>query len=77
MGRERYECVVEDISEGGAKISIERGHPPDDFELYFSEHGSNFRTCKVRWCKEDSVGVAFVRARAAEVFCCRLRRPDD
>ena len=68
MGRERYECVVEDISEGGAKISIERGHPPDDFELYFSEHGANFRTCKVRWRKDDCVGVAFVRAKAEEAF---------
>ena len=68
MGRTRHECFVQDISMGGAKIVIERGHPPDEFELYFSPHGPNSRKCKVRWRKKDAVGVAFVRKSPVEVF---------
>jgi hypothetical protein len=59
MGRARHICYVEDISNGGAKIIIERGHPPDEFDLYFSPHGPNFRQCKVRWRKQSSVGIEF------------------
>jgi hypothetical protein len=68
MGRTRHECFVQDISMGGAKIVIERGHPPDEFELYFSPHGPNSRKCKVRWRKKNAVGVAFIRETPAEAF---------
>jgi len=33
MGRARH------ISNGGAKVVIERGHRPEEFDLYFSLHG--------------------------------------
>ena len=61
MGPALTFCMVEDISPGGAKIIIERGHPPDDFDLCFAPNAINFRKCKVRWRKQEAVGVAFVR----------------
>jgi hypothetical protein len=61
MGPQLCPCVVQDISAGGAKLSLERGHPPDDFRLYFSPYASNFRVCKVRWRKGDELGVEFVK----------------
>jgi hypothetical protein len=60
MGRPLTGCFVEDISNGGARLFIERGHPPDEFYLYFSPHGLNFRKCKVRWRRGDRVGIEFV-----------------
>ena len=59
MGPALTLCFVEDISRGGAKIIVERGHPPDEFDLYFSPNATNFRQCKVRWRKQEAVGVQF------------------
>jgi hypothetical protein len=66
MGAARFQCMVEDMSRGGAKIIIERGHPPDEFELYFSLTAQNFRKCRVRWRRKEAVGVEFVRRSLIE-----------
>ena len=32
-------AILTYISNGGAKVVIERGHPPEEFDLYISLHG--------------------------------------
>src|SRR4051812_22348275 len=58
-GSELIQCVIEDMSESGAKLYLAHGQPPDQFNLYFSPNASNFRSCTVRWRRKDSVGVQF------------------
>jgi hypothetical protein len=52
-------CTVEDMSVGGAKLVFEKGQPLDEFKLFFSPHAENFRSCIVRWRKDNAVGVKF------------------
>ena len=52
------ECVVEDISAGGAKLIFEHFEPPETFTLRFSPGAPNYRRCVVRWRKLKAVGVA-------------------
>jgi len=58
-GKLKRECVIEDISATGAKISIERPvDVPEEFVLFLSERGSK-RFCRVTWRTEGQVGVTF------------------
>ena len=60
LGPELVRCWVKDISKLGATLVLQRGEPPDEFRLYFSQYATTFRMCEVHWRKEDSVGVKFV-----------------
>jgi hypothetical protein len=77
MGPRLQECFVHNISCGGARIIVERGHPPDEFHLYFSEHASNFRKCIVCWRKGDSVGVRFERETLEEALSAGCQNTED
>jgi hypothetical protein len=59
LGEKLAPCIVEDLSSAGARLIIESGQPPDEFQLYFSPHASTFRICTVLWRKKQSVGVQF------------------
>lgn len=51
----QYECIIMNISQGGALLVIPAGCIlPDQFMLIPPS-----RLCRVAWRKEDSVGVAF------------------
>ena len=66
LGEKLAPCIVEDMSSAGAKLIIDSGQPPDEFQLYFSPHALTFRTCIVLWRKKQSVGVQFSPAALAQ-----------
>ena len=52
-------CMVRDISEGGACLELPRGAPtPDSFELVI-QPSSKRRPCNVVWRSEKTIGIAF------------------
>jgi hypothetical protein len=56
--RSVIDCLVKDMSEGGARLSLDGvAAIPEDFELSLSD-GRAFR-CKVRWRRINSIGVSF------------------
>jgi hypothetical protein len=59
-GKLNRECVIEDISATGAKLSIENPVDiPEEFLLFFSERGGPKRFCRVTWRAVGQVGVTF------------------
>lgn len=54
------DCVVLDISEGGAKIELtEKADVPETFTLLLSRLGTPKRKCRVVWSAETQIGVEF------------------
>lgn len=55
------ECVVKDISEGGALVSTRGNAPavPDRVYLWQSQTGTIFE-CEVRWRKRNLLGLKFI-----------------
>lgn len=63
-GTWRRACTVEDVSEVGAKITIEgtfQGLNLREFFLLLSTTGLAYRRCELTWVNGDQVGVAFIR----------------
>jgi len=55
-------CMVEDISTGGAKISLHgRHHVPDEFDLYIAAHELQVHRAQLRWRQDGMLGVAFLK----------------
>ena len=55
-------CVVEDLSESGAKLSIEDNNTlPAKLRLAFTRDARGGRPCEVVWRSGRTVGVKFVR----------------
>ena len=56
------QCVVEDLSTTGAKVTIEDSNTlPARLRLAFSRDARTGRPCEVVWRRGKSVGVKFVR----------------
>jgi hypothetical protein len=58
-------CQIQDISETGAKLSVEssiEGLPLKEFFLVLSSTGTAFRRCELAWVNGDNLGVYFKRA---------------
>ena len=58
-------CQIQDISETGAKLSVEssiEGLPLKEFFLVLSSTGTAFRRCELAWVNGDKLGVYFKRA---------------
>jgi PilZ domain len=56
------QCVVQDMSASGAKISIQDPNAlPATLRLAFSRDARTGRPCQVVWRRGNSVGVKFVR----------------
>ena len=54
-------CVVEDLSESGAKLTIEDNNTlPAKLRLAFSRDARGGRPCEVVWHRGRTVGVKFV-----------------
>ncbi len=56
------QCVVQDLSSSGARITIEDLNSlPAKLRLAFSRDARTGRNCEVVWRRGKSVGVKFVR----------------
>ena len=63
-GTWRRECVMEDISETGAKLTIEgsvEGLQLKEFFLLLSSTGLAYRRCELSWVNGDQIGVNFLK----------------
>jgi hypothetical protein len=59
-GKLKRDCVIEDISATGAKLSVNNPVDiPEEFLLFFSERGGSKRSCRVTWRAVGQLGVTF------------------
>jgi hypothetical protein len=75
-GRFARECIVNNFSNGGAKITgIDIAAVADEFMLRITPH-SRVHRCRVVWRSKDSLGVAFADSpdSAGEVALGRRRK---
>jgi hypothetical protein len=57
---QRFECVITNISDRGAHISIADSDAlPDSFVLLLAENGATRRRCRVIWRKPREIGIKF------------------
>ena len=63
-GTWRRECTMEDVSESGAKLTIEgsvEGLHLKEFFLLLSSTGLAYRRCELAWVNGDQIGVNFLQ----------------
>ena len=63
-GTWRRECTMEDISETGAKLTVEGsvvGLHLKEFFLLLSSTGLAYRRCELSWVNGDQIGVNFLK----------------
>ena len=59
------DCVVLDLSDGGARLQVDPAPLPEKFTLLLSRNGTVRRACHLVWQKDQEIGVQFVKSRAA------------
>ncbi len=76
----RYECLIEDISLGGARLRFD-GIPPADRELVLEHAGTGELCCERVWRIDGAIGVRFEKADRQldrELQCVAIMvSPDD
>src|SRR4029077_9782804 len=63
-GTWRRECMMEDVSENGAKLAVEgsvEGLNLKEFFLLLSSTGLAYRRCELAWVNGDQIGVTFLK----------------
>jgi hypothetical protein len=63
-GTWRRNCIMEDISETGAKLAVEgsvEGLNLKEFFLLLSSTGLAYRRCELAWVHGDQIGVTFLK----------------
>lgn len=63
-GTWRRSCLVEDISETGAKLVVEgsvEGLNLKEFFLLLSSTGLAYRRCELSWVNGEQIGVGFLK----------------
>ena len=63
-GTWRRDCTIEDVSEIGAKLTIEgsvEGLHLKEFFLLLSSTGLAYRRCELAWVNGDQIGVNFLK----------------
>ena len=63
-GTWRRECVMEDVSETGAKLIVEgsvEGLNLKEFFLLLSSTGLAYRRCELAWVNGNQIGVNFLK----------------
>jgi hypothetical protein len=63
-GTWRRDCMMEDISETGAKLTVEgsvEGLHLKEFFLLLSSTGLAYRRCELAWVNGDQIGVNFLK----------------
>ncbi|MDO8398240.1 MAG: PilZ domain-containing protein [Bradyrhizobium sp.] len=66
-GTWRRECTMEDVSETGAKLTVEgsvEGLHLKEFFLLLSSTGLAYRRCELSWVNGDQIGVNFIKTGA-------------
>ncbi len=68
-GTWRRECIMEDVSETGAKLTVEgsvEGLHLKEFFLLLSSTGLAYRRCELSWVNGDQIGVNFLKTGRQE-----------
>ena len=63
-GTWRRDCMMEDVSETGAKLTVEgsvEGLHLKEFFLLLSSTGLAYRRCELAWVNGDQIGVNFLK----------------
>ena len=63
-GTRRRQCTMEDVSETGAKLTVEgsvEGLHLKEFFLLLSSTGLAYRRCELAWVNGDQIGVNFLK----------------
>jgi PilZ domain len=63
-GTWRRDCAIEDVSETGAKLTVEgsvEGLHLKEFFLLLSSTGLAYRRCELAWVNGDQIGVTFLK----------------
>jgi hypothetical protein len=63
-GTWRRDCTMEDVSETGAKLTIEgsvEGLHLKEFFLLLSSTGLAYRRCELAWVNGDQIGINFLK----------------
>jgi hypothetical protein len=63
-GTWRRDCTMEDVSESGAKLTIDgsvEGLHLKEFFLLLSSTGLAYRRCELAWVNGDQIGVNFLK----------------
>ncbi len=63
-GTWRRTCIMEDVSESGAKLTVEgsvEGLNLKEFFLLLSSTGLAYRRCELAWVNGDQIGVNFLK----------------
>ena len=63
-GTWRRSCILEDVSDTGAKLTIDgsiEGLNLKEFFLLLSTMGKAYRRCQLAWVNGDQVGVFFIK----------------
>ena len=63
-GTWRRECRMDDVSETGAKLTVEtsvEGLHLKEFFLLLSSTGLAYRRCELSWVNGDQIGVTFLK----------------
>jgi PilZ domain len=66
-GTWRRDCLMQDVSETGCRLSIEgsiEGLVLKEFFLLLSSTGLAYRRCELSWVNGDQLGASFVKAGA-------------
>jgi hypothetical protein len=63
-GTWRRNCMMEDVCEAGAKLTVEgsvEGLHLKEFFLLLSSTGLAYRRCELSWVNGDQIGVSFIK----------------
>ena len=63
-GTWRRDCTMEDVSENGAKLTVDgsvEGLHLKEFFLLLSSTGLAYRRCELAWVNGDQIGVNFLK----------------
>jgi PilZ domain-containing protein len=58
-GSDALDCVVADVSDGGARLVV-AGGVPEEFGLIINDGTGAKHSCRVVWRLDDEIGVEFV-----------------
>ena len=64
-GTWRRNCVIEDVSQTGARMTVEgsvEGLNLKEFFLLLSSTGLAYRRCELAWINGDQMGVHFIKS---------------
>ena len=79
-GTWRRECTMEDISETGAKLTVDgsvEGLHLQEFFLLLSSTGLAYRRCELSWVNGDQIGVNFLKQGDKKKKSARRNATED